>query len=105
IAPIGIAILAALACAPFLRFISWFGDEGVILRGADEMLRGTRCYGDLFEIIPPLGFFVVAGWFKLAGVSFIASRVLAVLVMAGIAVAIYFACLVASKRRAISAVL
>ena len=48
-------LIAAVLCAPFIRVVG-MGDEGVLLNGAERMLRGSRLYADFFEYLPPGGF-------------------------------------------------
>jgi hypothetical protein len=99
-----VALTAALLCMPFLRSVTWLGDEGILLDGADRMLRGEHLYSDFFEFHPPGGFLIVEGWFRLAGQSFIAARILATLTITGIACFVYLSCHEASKHVVISAV-
>lgn len=80
-----VAVLAFALCWPFHDTVGWLGDEGVLLHGADRMLRGERLYADFFEFQPPGAFFLVAFWLKLAGTSFAAARWLAILAIVGIA--------------------
>lgn len=80
-----VAVLTVALCWPFRDTVGWLGDEGVLLHGADRMLRGERLYGDFFEFLPPLGFMLAAAWLKLTTLSFAAARWLAILVIAAIA--------------------
>src|SRR6185369_13207939 len=64
-----VALLSGLSCLPFLRSIFSLGDEGVLLQGAERLLRGERLYRDFFEFLPPGGFLLTAGWFGLTNVS------------------------------------
>ena len=56
-------------CAPFFRYVQWFGDEGIVLNAADKILRGERLYGDFFELLPPASFLIGTAWMKLIGSS------------------------------------
>jgi hypothetical protein len=103
LAAIGAATV--LMCAPYARTVFWFGDEGVLLHGAEQMLRGRNLYTDLFEFLPPGGFLVTAAWFSLAGISFLSARVLAILTIVGIACLTFLACRRASGNAALSALL
>src|SRR6478752_5966130 len=88
-----VAVLSGLSCLPFLRSIFWFGDEGLLLQGADRLLRGERLYRDFFAFLPPGGFFLTAGWFGLTNVSLFSARVLAAFTFIGIACVLYCAAL------------
>ncbi|MBV9753102.1 MAG: hypothetical protein JO188_11320 [Hyphomicrobiales bacterium] len=103
IAIFAVCSVTVLLCMPFLRNIAWLGDEGVLLDGADRMLRGERIYSDFFEFLPPGGFLLVEGWFRVAGSSFVAERILAILTITGIACFTYLCCLQSSKHVLISA--
>src|SRR3989441_11699711 len=85
----GVALGAALVCAPFFRYVEWLGDEGVLLHGAARILGGEVLYRDFFEFLPPGGFLIGASWVKLFGVGFASVRVLAVCVVAAIPALVY----------------
>src|SRR5437870_5405854 len=78
-----VGLVTALLCMPFIRAIFWLGDEGVLLHGADRMLRGSTLYVDFFEFLPPGGFVLTAAWFSLTGVSLLSARTLAILTIVG----------------------
>ena len=80
-------------------------DEGVLLHGAERMLRGSVLYADFFEILPPGGFILTAAWFGIAGISIWSARTLAILTIVGIACFTYAACREASKNSPLSAFL
>ena len=98
-----VGLITGLLCAPFLRTIVRFGDEGVLLNGADRILRGERLYVDFFEFLPPGGFLLVAGWLSATGISHASARALAILVIVGIACTTYLTCLRVSRSAAVSA--
>lgn len=95
-----VALTVAL-CVPFARFVEWLGDEGVLLHGAERILRGERIYLDFFEILPPGGFLVVTAWMAIFGTSLIAARALAVLTIASIAALTFSACRSVSRSAAL----
>ena len=97
--PAGIALAAVLVCLPFLRSLYGLADEGILLHGAARMARGQVLYRDLFELYPPLGFFIVRLWTALFGDSFVAARWLIVAAIAGIAVFTALACVRAGAGR------
>jgi hypothetical protein len=101
----GVALSAALDCAPFFRYLEWLGDEGVLLHGAVRILGGEGLYRDFFEFLPPGGFLIVASWMKLFGVGFASVRVLAVGIVAAIAALVYATARLASGPRPLAALL
>ena len=97
-------LIAAVLCLPFIRTVG-IGDEGVLLNGAERMLRGSRLYADFFEFLPPGGFLLTEAWFSIAGISIGSARLLAILTIVGIACFTYLACRQASKNAPLSALL
>ena len=105
---IGLAFVilsTAALCLPLLNLVSWLGDEGIVLRGAAELVHGHRMYADFFTFDPPAGDLIVAGWLKLFGPSFLGVRLLATLLIVGITSFSYLACLEASRRTVLAAFL
>jgi hypothetical protein len=98
-----VAIVAAALCLPFLRTIYWLGDEGVLLHGAARILDGKRLYADFFEFLPPGGFVLTAIWFKIAGISIVSARSLAILTIVGIACYAYLTCQLTSRNAPLAA--
>ncbi len=84
-----VVIVTLLVNLPFLRAVFVFDDEGILLHGAERMLRGERLYGDFFEFLAPGGFFVTAAWLGLVGDSFLHARIINLLIVSSIAVLIY----------------
>ena len=78
-------------CLPFVRSIFMLSDEGVLLHGAERLLRGERLYVDFFEFLPPGGFLIVAAWLGITGISMGSARLLAILTITGIACFTYLA--------------
>ncbi len=105
LAPLLALAVAALCCAPFLYQISWLGDEGIWLDGADRLLHGERLYADFFELNPPVGFWLTAFWFRLFGPSVVTAHSLALATLALAAGFTYLACLEASRAPLLSAAL
>ncbi len=99
--------VTALLCLPFIRTVVGLGvgDEGVLLNGADRMLRGSRLYADFFEFLPPGGFVLTAAWFGVTGISFGSARLLTILIVVGIACFTFLACRQAAKNAPLSAML
>ena len=101
----GVALAAAILCLPFIRSVFSIGDEGVLLHGAERMLRGDRLYADFFEFLPPGGFVLTAAWFSVAGISFLSARLMVILTIVGIACFVFLACRQASRNAPVSALL
>ena len=97
-----VAVGALLLGLPFLRYVSWLGDEGTWLHGAERMLRGEGLHAGFFRWFPGV-YFIVAAWMKVVGDGLVSMRVLAVMSMSGVACAIYSACRVTSRSRVVAA--
>ncbi len=100
-----VALITVIVCLPFVRAIFWIHDEGVVLHGADRLLRGSRLYTDFFEFLPPGSFAITALWFSIAGNSFLSARILAILTIVGIACFAHLASWKASRNAPLSAFL
>ena len=100
---LSVGVVTAALCLPFLRTVYWLGDEGILLHGAERILHGSRLYADFFEFLPPGGFVLTAAWFRIAGISILSARSLAILTIVGIACFTYLACQRASKNAPLSA--
>src|SRR5690348_1943945 len=48
-----VGLIVLMICLPFMQSLFRFGDEGILLHGAERLLRGQRPYIDFFEILPP----------------------------------------------------
>lgn len=76
-----------LALAAFLCIIHFNhtlnGDEGITLNAAWRISQGERPYQDFFEFVGPASPYLVAGWWKITGVSYAAAKLLFVLLLAG----------------------
>ena len=99
-----VGLITGVLCLPFIRTVE-IADEGVLLNGAERILRGSGLYADFFEFLPPGGFLLTAAWFNLAGISIGSARLLAILTIVGIACFTYLACWQASKNAPFSALL
>jgi len=98
-----VGLIAVAFCLPFTLYVFWLGDEGVVLHGAERILRGDRIYLDFFEFLPPGSFVITAIWFKVVGISLLSARALAIATAAGIACFTYLGCRQASKHAPTSA--
>jgi hypothetical protein len=105
IAEIGVLLLIALAfqaigfkakCGPYDEFLS--------LYGADRVLHGQMPYRDFWTMYGPAQFYLLAGFFKLFGVSTLNGRIYDALIRAGIACASFaLTRLLTSNRWALAA--
>src|SRR5262249_3561382 len=92
-------------CLPFMHAVFGLGDEGVLLHGAERLLRGQKLYIDFFEFLPPGGFVIVTAWFGITGISMWSARLLAILTITGIGCFTYLACRNASRHAPSSALI
>jgi hypothetical protein len=100
-----VGLISIALCLPFLRTIFSMGDEGVLLHGAERMLKGDRLYADFFEFLPPGGFVLTEAWLRIAGLSMVAVRSLAIITIVGIACFTFLACRQVSRNAPLSAFL
>jgi hypothetical protein len=100
-----VPLLAIAYYVPILGWLSWLGDEGVLLHGAVRVLDGQTLYRDFFEILPPGAFLIPAAWLKVFGAGFVSARVFSSLVIATIVALLYTAARLSSGRRALAAML
>src|SRR5450755_4173052 len=70
---LAVGSVAAMLCMPFIRSVYSLGDEGVLLNGATQLLRGSKLYVDFFEFIPPGGFVLTAAWLDIMGTSMLSA--------------------------------
>jgi Dolichyl-phosphate-mannose-protein mannosyltransferase len=59
----------------FLRYSTIEPDEGIVLQGAERILRGEVPYRDFFSFYTPGSFYLIAFLFKIFGDSFAVARV------------------------------
>src|SRR5262249_6457050 len=59
---INVIAISVVLCLPFIRYLHWLGDEGVLLHAGQRILSGEVLYRDFFEIMPPGGFAIVSLW-------------------------------------------
>lgn len=84
------ALCTALYILPFMRTMMVGTDEGTLDYGAIRILHGDTFGRDFFEVIGPGTFYWLAGFFKIFGVSFFATRVSLFITSLGTALMIYF---------------
>ena len=70
-----VALCSVLYLLPFLRVLSWQGDEGTLLTGAVRVLEGQVPYRDFFEVMGPGTFYWLAAFLKIFGTTWAATRI------------------------------
>src|SRR5450631_1017443 len=60
---------------PFMRIVLKGTDEGTVLYGAVRIAHGQVFARDFFEVIGPGSFYLQALYFKMFGITFLATRV------------------------------
>jgi hypothetical protein len=103
--PGSVAAAAVVICLPFLRSTYALADEGILLHGVARMARGEVLYRDIFELYPPVGFFIVRLWTLVLGHGFLAARLLSLATITALAVMTALACERAGAGRRLSAAL
>jgi hypothetical protein len=83
-------LCASLYLLPFMRFILTGTDEGTLLYGAVRIVHGQVFARDFFEVMGPGTFYWLAAFFKLFGVTFLASRICLFVSSLGTGLSIYF---------------
>jgi len=88
-----IPLLAFLSSVAYLcifcRVSSLEPDEGIVLCGAERILRGEVLYRDFFSFYTPGSFYLVAFWFRMFGDSLIVARISLAIAGAACSVVIY----------------
>src|SRR5262249_17055653 len=69
-----VGLIVLMICLPFMQSLFRLGDEGILLHGAERLLRGQRPYIDFFEMLPPGGFVIMTVWFGITGISIWSAR-------------------------------
>ena len=87
--PALIFVVSLLYLLLFRRHSAVDPDEGIVLQGADRVLRGEVPYRDFFSFYTPGSFYLVAGLFKLFGNSFVVARTSIAVAGAGCSVITY----------------
>ena len=84
------ALCASLYLLPFMRIMFAWSDDGTLLCGAERIIHGQVFARDFFEVMGPGTFYWLAIFFKLFGVTFLASRICLFISSLGIALSYYF---------------
>lgn len=98
-----VVLSSLLICTPYLTVMSWFGDEGILIDGGQNILDGRKLYKDFFEFFPPVGLLITAGWMSLFGKYLWSVRLLVEIAITLIAVLVYLACALVSRSILLSA--
>src|SRR5580704_4163128 len=85
------ALCASLYLLPLMRILLGNGDEGLLVVGAARIAHGQIFGRDFFEVVGPGTFYWLALFFKLFGVTFVATRLCLFVSSMGTALAMYFA--------------
>jgi 4-amino-4-deoxy-L-arabinose transferase-like glycosyltransferase len=83
-------VCASLYLLPFMRLLLHATDEGTLVYGAVRVVRGQMLGQDFFEALGPGTFYWLALFFKLFGITFLATRICLFVSSLGTALAIYF---------------
>ena len=75
---------------PFMRLLLRGSDEGILVEGAVRTVHGQLLGRDFLEVVGPGTFYWLALFFKLFGVTFLASRICLFVSSLGTALSLYF---------------
>src|ERR1044071_3009268 len=70
----GIFLVCLAYLCLFLRYTTLEPDEGIVLQGAERILRGEIPYRDFFSFYTPGSFYLISIVFRLFGDSFVIAR-------------------------------
>ena len=84
------ALCASLYFLPFMRLLLQETDEGILVYGAVRIVHGQVFARDFFEMVGPGTFYWLALFFKLFGVTFVATRICLFVTSLGTGLAMYF---------------
>jgi Dolichyl-phosphate-mannose-protein mannosyltransferase len=83
-------LCASMYLLPFMRLLLRGTDEGTLLYGAVRVAHGQVLAHDFFEVMGPGTFYWLAAFFKLFGVTFMATRICIFVMSLGTGLLIYF---------------
>ena len=100
------ALCAGLYLLPFMRLLQLGGDEGSVVYGAVRIVQGQVFARDFFEVMGPVTPYWVAAFFKVFGVTFLATRICLFLTSLGTGLLMYYlACRVCERYRSLPCLL
>src|SRR6266566_5499419 len=73
--PLLLFVVSFAYLASFRHYSSLEPDEGIVLQGAERILRGEVPYRDFFSFYTPGSFYLVAFLFRFAGDSLVVARI------------------------------
>jgi hypothetical protein len=83
-------VLTAVYLLPFMRIMLPHSNEGTLIYGAERIVHGDVFARDFFEVMGPGSFYVMALFFKVFGLTFLATRIWLCCSSLGIALCMYF---------------
>ena len=83
-------LCASLYVLPFMRLFLQGTDEGLLVNGAVRVAHGQVFARDFFEVMGPGTFYWLATFFKLFGVTFVATRICLFVTSLGTGLLMYF---------------
>jgi len=83
-------LCASIYLLPFMRILMQGTDEGTLLYGAVRVVHGQVLARDFFDVMGPGTFYWLAAFFKLFGVTFMATRICLFVMSLGTGLLIYF---------------
>jgi hypothetical protein len=83
-------LCASLYFLPFMRLILQVPPEGLLIYGAVRIVHGQVFARDFFEVVGPGTFYWLALFFKLFGVTFVATRICLFVTSLGTGLTMYF---------------
>ncbi len=83
-------LCASLYFLPFMRLLLQTRPEGLLVYGAVRIVHGQVFARDFFEVVGPGTFYWLALFFKLFGITFVATRICLFVTSLGTGLAMYF---------------
>lgn len=81
--PILVFVISLLYLCLFLRYSAMDPDEGIVIQGAERILRGEVPYRDFFSFYTPGSYYLLAYIFRAFGDSFVVARTSIAIIGAG----------------------
>lgn len=61
-----------------MKYLPLNADEGVVLSGARHLLAGKQLYTEMWQIVPPGSFYLIATLWKIVGVSYFTAKLFSI---------------------------